>query len=79
MRVEEAVVDAGWTALPELHRFGNDAVSAPEGGDGYFTILEPAFDFFDLLEQDFAGGYDFGLVRYPGSDLGFPGSGGEVS
>lgn len=71
-------MDTAGAALPELDGFGYDAVSAPEGGERDFAVLEFGFYFLEFLEEDFFGGYDFGLVRNPCADLGFAGAGHKV-
>ncbi len=71
-------MDACGTALPELDGFRDDAEAAPEGGDGDFTVCEFGADFVEFLEEDFAGGDDFGLVGDPCADLGVARAGGEV-
>lgn len=41
--VAEAVVEAGAAALPELEGAGDDAVAAPEGGEGDFAVFKLGF------------------------------------
>ena len=71
-------MDATFAALPKLDALGDDAVAAPEAGEGDFAAFEFCLELGHLVEQERAGVDDAGLVRDPGADLAFAGTGGVV-
>lgn len=54
--VKEAVVDAVFSALPELDGLRDDSVSAPERRGGDFFVGELLFHFVPLDRQEFSRG-----------------------
>jgi hypothetical protein len=69
--VEEAVVQAGGAALPELDHLRDHPIAAPERGQGDLSVGEFFLNLGELLHQEFARGDDFALVGNPGTDLRF--------
>src|SRR6056297_2693125 len=65
----KAVVKPAGSTLPELDTVGNDAITAPETGQGHFAIAEFAFDLGHFLFQQSSGGNSLALFGNPGANL----------
>jgi len=62
-------VEAVFAALPVFEARGDDAVAAPEGGEGDFTVAEFFHGLSELGLEEFAGGDDLALRGDPCADL----------
>lgn len=51
--VEETVVESGRAALPKFDGGWFDAITAPEGWEGDFAVVEFAADFVEFLDEEF--------------------------
>ena len=71
-------MEAAVAALPELDAVGDDAVPAPEIGQGDLALGELALHLFHLFVQQGARLDDLALGRGPGADLAAAGAGQEI-
>lgn len=60
--IEESVVEPVAAALPQLDRFGNHAIAAPEVGLWDFAVGELFFQFLVFREEHISRGDDLALV-----------------